>query len=294
MFSRVWDGVISGLESWAEGIQEAMEGFFEELAEWDEMDGSESMEDTMEAGTGLMLSFIGQQDRGKQITDVIMRIMRFIEPFQEYISPMGIIEIISDASEFGGYFSEVESLIGGAISEVIGGFMEIVFGPDGYLGVAGVWETSLEEGEVSEPLFSIDAPVNFLEEAGFLTGMVEILMDGAADFINEVSEASKTNTQSIANLISGVIPISMGLVSILISLYTGDIGMLNLITSGLSIVLSVVTGMLGNVLFSLTSAIVGMWLSFVGIIGSLGEPTQLSVGLIEFFGTPWFFLLGVV
>ncbi len=41
----------------------------------------------MEAGSALMLSFIGLQDRASSVMDVMERIMRFIEPFQQYIIP---------------------------------------------------------------------------------------------------------------------------------------------------------------------------------------------------------------
>jgi len=116
LFSSVWERVTSGLESWAEGIQEAMEDFFEELAEWDEMDGSESVEDTMEAGSALMLSFIGLQDKASPLMDVVERVMNFIEPFQQYISPMGAMGTIADSlggpmpEEVGNLFETVENI----------------------------------------------------------------------------------------------------------------------------------------------------------------------------------------
>jgi len=72
-----------------------MDNFFTELSDWEDGDGDEDA--TMEAGTGLMMSFMGQQDKAKQVTDVLSRVMNFIEPFQEYISPMGAIGVITNS-----------------------------------------------------------------------------------------------------------------------------------------------------------------------------------------------------
>jgi len=34
---------------------------------------------------------MGQQDKAEQVTDVLKRVMSYIEPFQQYLSPMGAI-----------------------------------------------------------------------------------------------------------------------------------------------------------------------------------------------------------
>ena len=56
-FSAVVDPIVEGLKGWAEGIQEAMENFFDELAKWDDSDGN--VDATINAVTELMLSFLG-------------------------------------------------------------------------------------------------------------------------------------------------------------------------------------------------------------------------------------------
>ncbi|MFW6141178.1 MAG: PKD domain-containing protein [Candidatus Saliniplasma sp.] len=127
LFSSVWETVTSGLESWAEGIQEAMENFFEELAEWNEINGSESMDDTMEAGTELMLSFIGQQDRASDLMGVMEKVMRFIEPFQQYMSPFGAFGVIMEVVQFDSQgLSEVFNTVIGGISGGIQDVWEII------------------------------------------------------------------------------------------------------------------------------------------------------------------------
>ena len=290
LFSSVWNTVISGLESWAEGIQEAMEDFFEELAEWDEMDGSESMEDTMEAGSALMLSFIGQQDRASSVMDVMERIMRFIEPFQEYISLQGVIEVISGASDFGGYFNQVKDLVSDGISEVIGQFMSIVFGQDGYLGIVGVWDKIEEAGGISGPIFSIDALINFLDAAGLYSGLTKTLVEAAESFLDGMN--SEMIMSGIGSIIAMVIPIATTLTSLIVSLGSGTISFFNLGMGAISLILSTLTEVIGNILFTTISCISGMYLSFLGMVFSGGEPVQLGIGLFEFFGAPWFFLLG--
>jgi len=42
---------------------------------------NENVTSTMEAGTGLMLSFVGQQDKAKSVTDILSKVMNFVESF---------------------------------------------------------------------------------------------------------------------------------------------------------------------------------------------------------------------
>ncbi|MFP4143284.1 MAG: hypothetical protein ACLFSM_08715 [Thermoplasmata archaeon] len=67
MFSSVVDPIVEGLENWAETIQTKMDNFFTELSDWEDGDGD--VDATMNAGTGLMLSFMGQQDKAEQVKD---------------------------------------------------------------------------------------------------------------------------------------------------------------------------------------------------------------------------------
>ncbi|MFW6176147.1 MAG: hypothetical protein ACOC40_00460 [Thermoplasmatota archaeon] len=81
-----------------------MSNFFAELAKWN--NGVEDDEDkdlTMQAGTAFMMSFMGQQDKAEQVTDVLSKVMNYIKPFQKYISPFGAISVVSTAvSEIAG------------------------------------------------------------------------------------------------------------------------------------------------------------------------------------------------
>ncbi len=72
-----------------------MNNFFSKLSDWDDGDGD--VDATMNAGTELMMSFVGMQDKAKQVTDVLQRVMSFIKPFQKYISPMGAMGVIADS-----------------------------------------------------------------------------------------------------------------------------------------------------------------------------------------------------
>jgi len=79
MFSKVVDPIVDGLKDWADkkGIKTKMNNFFTKLSDWD--DGNGDVDATMEAGTGLMMSFMGQQDKAKQVTDIHSRVPSSID-----------------------------------------------------------------------------------------------------------------------------------------------------------------------------------------------------------------------
>ncbi len=93
IFHSTVSSAVSGLQNWADTIQEKMSNFFAALAEWEDGDGH--VKPTMLAGTELMLSFIGQQDRAEEITNTLSWVMNFIKPFQKYLSPFGAVGVIS-------------------------------------------------------------------------------------------------------------------------------------------------------------------------------------------------------
>ncbi|MEF8835747.1 MAG: hypothetical protein V5A76_06290 [Candidatus Thermoplasmatota archaeon] len=61
LFNSVVDSIVDGLENWAETNQTKMDNFFTKLSDWEDGDGD--VDATMEAGTGLMMSFMNQQDK---------------------------------------------------------------------------------------------------------------------------------------------------------------------------------------------------------------------------------------
>ncbi len=65
-----------------------MNNFFSKLSDWDDGD----VNPTMQAGTELIMSFMKQEDKAEQVTDVLERVKSFIELFQEYVNPIGVIE----------------------------------------------------------------------------------------------------------------------------------------------------------------------------------------------------------
>ncbi|MFW6176302.1 MAG: hypothetical protein ACOC40_01245 [Thermoplasmatota archaeon] len=291
MFSSVVNPIVAGLQDWANRIQTQMENFFAELAKWDEVgDGDESEDLTMEAGTAFMLSFMGQHDKAEEFTEALKWILNFIKPYKKYISTQGAIGVIAGSSNFGGYFGQVKDLVSNGISEVIGEFMSIVFGQDGYLGIAGLWDKVEEEGGISGPTFSIDALINFLDAAGLYSGLTKTLVDGAKNFLDE----NDMSLNGVGDTLSLVIPIVTAFISIFAAIIGGSIAALDLGLSGISIIISVITGVLNNILVSAISCIGAVWLAFLGMCFSFGEPIQLGIGLFEFFSSPLLFVAGAI
>lgn len=218
--------------------------------------------------------------------------MNFIKPFQEYVSLQGAIGAIAGSSNFGGYFGQVKDLVSNGISEVIGEFMSIVFGQDGYLGIAGVWDKVEDEGGISGSTFSIDALINFLDGAGLYSGLTKTLVDAAESFLNDMN--SGQSLKSVGDTISMVIPIATAFISVFATIIGAGYAPLDLGLSGISIIISVITGVLNNILVSAISCIGAVWLAFLGMCFSFGEPIQLGIGLFEFFSSPLLFVAGAI
>ena len=77
----------------------------------------------MNAGSAFMLSFMGQQDKAEQITDVLMYVMNFIEPFQKYISPFGVVGVVMEVLQYNSHgLSEIFDIVKDGFS---GGIQEV-------------------------------------------------------------------------------------------------------------------------------------------------------------------------
>ena len=274
LFSSVWDTVISGLESWAEGIQEAMEDFFQELAEWDEMDGSESMEDTMEAGSALMLSFIGQQDRASSVMDVIERIMRFIEPFQEYLSPFGAIRFLGEIipGEMGEGLEGIYDKIIGGISEGFGWLLNNLFGADGLLDLVDFYSWFPSQPE-EIPNISTSGIKNFTEEAGLYHGMVKTLID-SFDEIN-FSGIEKHWASTILLGLSSFAIITTVMGGITQNPFT------SLLAEGLSLLLTVVSAFMGEIAWAIVSFVFTYFNGIASMVLSSGEPIMAGISFAQ-------------
>ncbi len=163
MFSSVVNPIVDGLESWANTIQSKMDNFFTELSNWDDGDGD--VDATMNAGTELMMSFVGQQDKAKQVTDVLQRVMSFIKPFQKYLSPFGAIGVVSTAvSEIAGIedtpISEAKDFFQKDLaSKGLSGLLNLLLDDGGLLDKIGFDDMN---PDVDFPSISKDAMVNFL------------------------------------------------------------------------------------------------------------------------------------
>ncbi|MFP4052048.1 MAG: hypothetical protein ACLFVB_09960 [Thermoplasmata archaeon] len=109
-----------------------MSNFFAELAKWD--NGVEDDEDkdlTMQAGTAFMLSFMGQQDKAEQVTDVLSTVMNYIKPFQKYVSPMGAMGTIADSlggsiPAVGNFFDILQDYKDMMLSEVVKAYLNLL------------------------------------------------------------------------------------------------------------------------------------------------------------------------
>jgi len=277
LFSSVWDTVISGLESWTEGIQEAMGDFFEELAEWDEMDGSESMEDTMEAGTALMLSFIGQQDRASSVMDVMERIMRFIEPFQEYLSPFGAIGILGEVfgeshflENLKPYYDGFLNRAGYKIGEGIGWGLEQTLGPEGLLALLGI-KDMIEPLIWDLPIVSFNATRNFLIETNLVDNPVIL---GVLEAISEL------DLEEMVDFIVNGVFAALTIFSLKSALFTAD-GRMALFTGALALILQSVSWALDNVAVAFTSFLLTLFDGFVGM-ATTGDKVSIIIGAVEF------------
>ncbi len=177
IFNAVVDPIISGLTSWAEGIEYHMTQFFSELAKWDALDGDESVSATMNAGSAFMLSFMGQQDKAEQITDVLMYVMNFIEPFQKYVNPMGAMTVIAEAlgtnfdSGVMDYITDIKNAGVNSLGQALGNMLDIIITPS-FMGLTGFDKIGL----VTEvPSISINGIKNFIQQAGLNNEIIDIV-----------------------------------------------------------------------------------------------------------------------
>jgi len=232
LFSAVVNPIISGLQSWANNIEYHMTQFFSELAKWDTLDGDESVSATMNAGSAFMLSFMGQQDKAEQITDVLMYVMNFIRPFEKYLNPMDAMTVIAEAlggtiPAVGNFFDMVENAIGDGVSTIVETFMGIAES------IAG--NTPLPD-EFDMELPTMEGVQNFLSAAGISNELIDGVIDGVSSYIGE-------NVDSMLS----VIGLFLTVVSIGYTWMMG--GMTNLFLGGISALLESITfigGMTGE------------------------------------------------
>lgn len=271
MFSAVVQRVTVGLESWAEGIQTAMQEFFRELAKWDVVDGDESVDSTMEAGMAMMLSFVGMQDKAKELMDTLKSIMEFVGPFMEYISPFGVVGVIGnilggDTSGTEGFFDGMKSLIGGAAENIIAGFIDIFIDMSLFLGFDDI---SIDTSGWETPSFQ--ALSNFLSETGNLGGFLSIIVNGFtnADW-SKVGEVFLTLVQSSLSVIA------MYLVFATSQAFTKS-SIISLISESIALVLSWVAGFKGDAVFTIISIFAT---EFFGLMGFLFGPEAIQALII--------------
>lgn len=208
MFSAVVDPIVEGLKEWAEGIQDAMENFFEELAKWNTVDGDESVDATMQAGTALMMSFIGKQDKAESVMNIMQDVMSFIEPFQKYISPFGAVSVIAnsgilngDATGMGSFFNEMIDNAGEKLGDTVNYLVNMVFGDNGMFSVLGLSEQSMNIGL---PNISFKSLKNFAQASGIYEGQIKLLIDIACSI----------NTAEIANWATNGLLVAFSLISL--------------------------------------------------------------------------------
>ncbi len=178
MFSNVVDPIVDGLKDWAKGIKTEMNNFFTKLSDWDDGDGH--VKPTMQAGTGLMLSFMGQQDKAEEITNTLSWVMNFIKPFQKYLSPMGAMKTVT--SSVGGEIPAVgnlldmfESVKNEAIRVATIALMDIVAETCELGGMTDL----PSDVEIRPP--SLEAIEIFVEEAGIESDLVNGILEGAKE-----------------------------------------------------------------------------------------------------------------
>jgi len=254
-----------------------MEDFFEELAEWDEMDGSESMEDTMEAGMAMILSFFGAQDSAKQMTDVMQQVMNIIEPFQQYISPFGAIGVLGEVLGESHFLEDLKPYYYGfldrasyKIGEGIGWLLEHTLGPEGLLSLIGIRDT-IDTLEWDLPIVSFNATRNFLIESDLVDNPVIL---GVLEAISEL------DLEEVIDFIINGIFAALTIFSLKFALFTAD-GHMALVTGALALILQSFSWYLDNVAVAFTSFLLTLFDGVVGMI-TTGDKVSIIIGAVEF------------
>ncbi len=240
-----------------------MQNFFNELSKWATVDGDESVDATMNAGTELMMSFVGQQDKAEQVTDVLSKVMNYIKPFQKYVSPFGAIKTATDAiggtiPSVGNLVDKFENVKDKGIELVTETFMDIV---------AEVCElggmTDLPS-DVDIDLPSIDGIENFLDEAGINGDTINSILKGAEDSLAKHS----------GTLIS-MIDLSVTVIGVMLAMKSAIGGGIGASSFGAMIIGSIGAVVEGVMLFSSLSKHASFSL------GSFGLGLAISAGIIE-------------
>ena len=155
-----------------------------------------------------MLSFMGQQDKAEQITDVMMYVMNFIKPFQKYISPFGVVGVIAnsgvlngDASGMGSFFNEMIDNAVDQLGDSINYMLHMVFGDDGMFSLFGLSELSID---LDLPELSFNALKNFAQASGIYNGEIKLLIDIACSI----------DTAELANWIVDGLLVAFSLISL--------------------------------------------------------------------------------
>ncbi|MFO7992353.1 MAG: hypothetical protein R6U61_08715 [Thermoplasmata archaeon] len=201
MFSKVFNPIIEGLKNWAEGIKDAMIEFFDELVKWNEVDGDESVDATMTAGTALMLSLIGQQDKAEEIMDVMQKVMNFIKPYQKYISPFGLVGVLGNllgtqVPAIGNFFNTLKDAGGKAMGWII----NRIFGKENSLfSLLGLTDKKIDSSGF--PDLTLEGIRNFVNNCDLLKNnpLVTMTLDAIGDVIKNY-ESTSSNGNSICSL----------------------------------------------------------------------------------------------
>ncbi|MFW6176299.1 MAG: hypothetical protein ACOC40_01230 [Thermoplasmatota archaeon] len=198
----------------------------------------------MQAGTAFMLSFIGQQDKTEQVTDILQKVMNYIKPFQKYLSPMGAISVISnagvlsgDASGMGSFFDEMINNAGEKLGDTVNYMLDMVFGDNGMFSAVGLSGLSIS---TDLPEISFTALKNFAQASGIYEGGIKLLIDIACSI--DTAELANWVTDGLLVGFS-LIAISMGIAGSVLGTMTrsgaiaimGEIGSLLLTVIGIFI-----------------------------------------------------------
>ena len=113
--------------------------------------------------------FLGLKDYAEKLMNGLKTIMKFIEPFSDLISPLGVVEII--AGSVGG-IKEVMDITSSLSSETIEQLTGVIFNEDGLLNAIG--------------LFSLDEKMDFALLQPLLNFLYSYLQNDGDTFLNIV------------------------------------------------------------------------------------------------------------
>ncbi len=166
LLTAVWQTILNGLTGYFNGILEALRELLLEINKWDDAhdpNGSpdHSVDGVVQKTITFILSFFNMKGITQSVVEVLLLIMRFVEPLLMIINPVTLIIYIAQV-----IMENVPALRGileAVFGTVIEAWYEFVFGPGGLIYTTPIPDVPAEQLELDLlPFPSIRAIGNFI------------------------------------------------------------------------------------------------------------------------------------